>query len=298
MSSKTTKAAGALAASVALVGAIALSGPAAVSASAPTDDNEAAEDRAAGFPDLNALGLTADDRLIAFETRFPRDVFNVGDIELVDDANVIGIDFRVQDGELYAVGDEGGIYTVSTSDASTVKVAELSVALEGELFGVDFNPAADALRIVSDTGQNLRYSFPAGTTTVDGPLTYPGPPPVTGTGVTAVAYTNNDLDANTATSLFAIDTNLDQVVLQAPANAGSLSATGKLTIDAETEAGFDIYSRIKDGRAKEVTGFASLSQDGRYRVFKVDLLSGEVRRSRPFPLDNQPVDIALYLDQR
>ena len=31
--------------------------------------------------------------------------------------------------------------------------------LEGENFGVDFNPAANALRIVSDTGQNLRQPF-------------------------------------------------------------------------------------------------------------------------------------------
>lgn len=155
--------------------------------------------------------------------------------------------------------------------------------------------------MISDTGQNLRHDVNTDATTVDGTLTYPAVPPgepTTGTGITAAAYTNNDLDPNTATTLFVIDTNLDQVVLQSPANAGSLAATGKLTVDAETQAGFDIYSRIKDGRAKEVTGFASLSVDGRYRVFKVDLLSGEVGRSRGFPIGDQPVDIALPLNQR
>jgi hypothetical protein len=30
------------------------------------------------------------------------------------------------------------------------------IVLSGTEFGVDFNPAADALRIVSDTGQDLR----------------------------------------------------------------------------------------------------------------------------------------------
>lgn len=295
MSSKSTKVGGALAAAVALVAAMALSGPAAVSASEPADESD---DRISGQPDLNAIGITADDRLIAFETRFPKDVFTIGGVVLAEDDSVIGIDFRVQNELLYAVGSEGGIYVVDTGDASTLKVSQLTVELEGEQFGVDFNPAADALRVVSDTGQNLRHSIPTGTTTVDGTLTYPGPPPTTGTNITAVAYTNNDLDANTATTLFAIDTNLDQTVIQAPANAGQLSATGKLTIDAGTVAGFDIYSRIKDGRAKEVTGFAALSQDGRYRVFKIDLLSGETRRSRGFPQDLQPVDIALYLNQR
>jgi len=32
--------------------------------------------------------------------------------------------------------------------------SQLTVPLEGSFFGVDFNPAANALRIISDTGQN------------------------------------------------------------------------------------------------------------------------------------------------
>lgn len=300
MSSKSTKVAGVLAAAVGLVAAMALSGPAAMSAPAPVEDADNAEHKLSGRPDLKSVGITADDRLIAFGTKFPRAVFTIGDVVLADDASVIGIDYRVQNNLLYAVGDEGGIYTVSTDDASTEKVSQLTVELDGEFFGVDFNPAADALRVISDTGQNLRHSVNTGTTTLDGTLTYPAVPPgdpTTGTGITAAAYTNNDLDPNTATSLFVIDTNLDQVVLQSPANAGSLASTGKLTVDAGTQAGFDIYSRIKAGSTKEVTGFASLSVDGRYRVYKIDLLSGEVRRSRGFPINDQPVDIALPLNQ-
>ena len=65
----------------------------------------------------------------------------------------------------------------------------LSVALTGTNFGVDFNPAADRLRVISDTGQNLRHDLTAGTTTVDG-LTYP-PATTPATGVTGAAYTNN-----------------------------------------------------------------------------------------------------------
>ena len=36
------------------------------------------------------------------------------------------------------------------------------VALAGTAFGVDFNPRADLLRIVSNTGQNLRVNLQAG----------------------------------------------------------------------------------------------------------------------------------------
>jgi hypothetical protein len=53
-------------------------------------------------------------------------------------------------------------------------------------------------------------------------------PPATGParGVTA-AYTNNDLNADTATTLFDINTTTDQVVIQSPANNGTLAPTGQ-----------------------------------------------------------------------
>ena len=76
--------------------------------------------------------------------------------------------------ELYGLGDGGGIYTLDTSTAEA-KVTELTVDLQGDFLGVDFNPAANALRIISDTGQNLRHPF-AGPlqfqTQTDTPLNY------------------------------------------------------------------------------------------------------------------------------
>jgi hypothetical protein len=79
----------------------------------------------------------------------------------------------VANNQLYGVGDAGGVYTVNDRNARATKVGQLSVGLQGTNFGVDVNPAADALRVISDTGQSLRFSFAAGTTTVDGTLTYP-----------------------------------------------------------------------------------------------------------------------------
>jgi hypothetical protein len=50
-------------------------------------------------------------------------------------------------------------------------------------------------------------------------------------GLTGAAYTNNDAAPNggaTATTLFDVDTSLDQVVIQSPPGNGILVATGKL----------------------------------------------------------------------
>jgi hypothetical protein len=64
------------------------------------------------------------------------------------DASLVGIDFRVQDGQLYGVGDGGGIYTIDTTNAKATLVSSLTVALDplATSFGVDFNPAAESTR--------------------------------------------------------------------------------------------------------------------------------------------------------
>ena len=68
----------------------------------------------------------------------------------------------------------------------------------GTSFGFDFNPAVDRIRIVSNTGQNLRFNPNDGVVNVDGNLN-PGTP-----SISAAAYTNNFAGTAT-TSLFAID---------------------------------------------------------------------------------------------
>ncbi len=46
-----------------------------------------------------------------------------------------------------------------------------SRTLSGTEFGIDFNPLADRLRVVSDTGQNLRIDVDSGATITDTALT-------------------------------------------------------------------------------------------------------------------------------
>jgi hypothetical protein len=203
----------------------------------------------------------------------------------------------VQDGKLYGVGDQGGVYTVSAKSAKATKVSQLTATLQGMSFGVDFNPAANRLRVISDTGQNLRHNIDdgatAGTTATDGSLTYP-PATATVTGVTGAAYTNNDLDAATATTLYDLDTTLDQIAIQAPANAGTLSPTGKLGVDAGTDAGFDVYSDLKNGKTNSVTGFATLQANGKSSLYRINLITGEASLRGSFPI---PVsDLAIALD--
>ena len=247
---------------------------------------------------LMAVGLTADQRLICFSEKKPGDARAIGTVSgLMTGDMLVGIDFRVKDGMLYGVSKAGGVYQIDTASGAATKVSQLTVALEGAQFGVDFNPAADRLRIVSDTGQNLRHNIGSGgVTIVDGALNY-----TAGTaalGVTGSAYTNNDLNAATATTLFALDTTLDQVALQSPPNGGTLAATGKLGMDASAVAGFDIYNRVRDGASVGADALAVLgTAGGDGALYSVDLLTGKATARGSFARGDQVTDIAIPLNQ-
>jgi hypothetical protein len=247
---------------------------------------------------LVIVGLTQDQRLIAFSERFPSFPLPLVRVNgLTMDARLVGIDYRPANGTLYGLGNAGGIYTLDRSGTATLR-SRLDQPLTGSSFGVDFNPTVDRLRVVSDTGQNLRVNVDTGATTLDGTLNYVGPPPVGAMGVTGAAYTNNDADPNTATTLYCLDTMLDQIVVQAPPNAGSLNPTGRLTVDAGSSVGFDIYSHLRDGTTTDVEAFASLVVGGQTRFYEVNLITGRARLRGSFRSQDQVIDIAIPLNQR
>lgn len=247
---------------------------------------------------LLVFGLTADQKLVRFRAAAPQLVRAVGPIAGLakTDTALVGIDFRVQDGKLYGLGNGGGIYTIDTGTAQATLVSQLTVPLDGKSFGVDFNPAANALRIVSDTGQNLRHPFAgatAGQTQTDAPLNYTAG--MTATGITGAAYTNNDLDANTGTTLFDLDPSRNQVAIQSPPNNGSLVPTGSLTVDPDSPVGFDIYTRLNNGVASNNSGFASLVVNGMTGFYRVNVLTGKASPIGDFK--DAVIDIAIPLDQ-
>ena len=256
---------------------------------------------AAGTPaaPLTITALVEGTELVTFSTDNPAIRENRTVTGLRGDRSLVGIDYRMQDGELYGVGDAGGIYTLDGSGGAN-KVKQLSVALQGERFGVDFNPAANALRIVSDTGQNLRQPFadPAARTAEDKALTNPAAPPATGSvpaeGVGGAGYTNNDTDAATATALFVLDTEADRLSIQSPANAGTLAPVGSLGVDAGAVAGFDVHSPVPGGPSTDMLALATLQVDDRYGLYEIDLLTGKAERLGE--LAGPVVDIAIPID--
>ena len=266
-------------------------GEEAVPAPAPEQEAPAGQPGGdSGQAPVNIVGLTDDNRLVEFssDNPAPRETGTISGLG-EGDTRLIGIDYRAADSRLYGVGDRGGIYTVEPSGQAT-SVGRMTIAPEGTNFGVDFNPAADALRVVSDTGQNLRQPMattPLPATVADTQLTYPA---------AGAAYTNNDTDPNTATTLYDLDTTLDQIALQSPANSGLLAPTGKLTVNAGPSVGFDIYSTSTGGSITGQQAFATLPVNGQHGLYRITLFSGKAEQVGS-GLDRNMVDIAIPLNQ-
>jgi hypothetical protein len=89
-----------------------------------------------------------------------------------------------------------------------------------------------------------------------------------------------------------VDTTGDQVAIQSPANAGLLAATGTLGVDADagSDAGFDIHYR-PDGASADGRGLAALKVNGRYRLYRVELLTSRARLVGAFPASRQVTDL-------
>lgn len=185
---------------------------------------------------------------------------------------VLGLDFRPLNGQLYGLTSNSRIITLNASSGASAAVGTLSIPLSGTDFGFDFNPTVDRIRIVSNTGQNLRYNpnDPSLPVVIDGNLN-PGMP-----HVTAAAYTNNFAGA-TSTMLFDIDVNTDKLYLQNPPNNGVVTEIGSLGVNVNNSSGFDIGGTSG-------TAWAVLSVKGNSTLYTINLTTGTATEKATFEL--------------
>jgi hypothetical protein len=224
-------------------------------------------------------GVTDDNRLVRFDSDAPGDVTSGVTINgLGNGENVVGVDVRPANDHIYVTTTANRILQVNPTTGAT-RVFSSTPALTGALFGVDFNPVSDALRIVSDAEQNLRVVFPAGTGFTEAPLQYAAGDAGAGTNptVTASAYTNSAPDATT-TTLYGIDVARDVLVRQDPPNAGTLTTVGPLGFDASDAAGFDVAVAGN-------TAYAAITRQGvsTPELYRIDLNTGAATAATSAP---------------
>jgi hypothetical protein len=231
----------------------------------------------------DTYGVTSDHRLVHFQrsTGDIRSAIELSGMGARDD--IVGMDFRPANGVLFVLSREGTLYALNPERGALMVMTSLMAdpadttspfsGLEGEVFGVNFNPVADRLRIVSDSGQNLRVNVETGATFTDAPLN-PGTP-----SVAAASYSNSFVNS-CRTQLFVIDNSTNTLFLQNPPNDGVLTEIGP--VGGPDAAGAPIGFEI-------VTGGGAITfwpDDDGAALYDIDVSSGELENPRVLELDS------------
>jgi hypothetical protein len=180
-------------------------------------------------------------------------------------AELLNIDFRPSTGQLYGLTTDNRVVTINPDTGAITGSQNLSTTLNGNSFGFDFNPAVDRIRIISNTGQNLRVDPSTGVAIIDTPL-------AGGQSIVGAAY-NNILGGTT--TLYTIDSINDVLNIQNPPNAGTQVEVGPLMagdvqIDTTDRVGFDIGPDNVAYAALNEIGF-SLSD-----LYTINLQTGDI----------------------
>lgn len=218
----------------------------------------------------DTVALTVSGSVLSFDRATPAALKgSIAVSGLLPNEKLVGLDVRPADGLLYALSNQARLYTLNAATGVATFKAALAAAtgddnpytaLTGSQFGVDFNPVADRLRVVSDTGLNLRIDVTTGATITDGVINGAA------AAITASAYTNA-VAGTTSTQLYSLDAAGGQVYLQDPPNNGTLTAPIALGGTFAGANGFDIDARNN-------TAYAALTSAGSTALYTVPLTAG------------------------
>jgi hypothetical protein len=238
--------------------------------------------RAADF-----VALTADNRLVAFNSDARRAAAPVA-IRGVD-GSVLGIDVRPANGMLYALSSTSKLYTVDPRTGQATLASTLDKSWDGGgRTVVDFNPAADRLRVMGMNGNSFRINVETGAAAVDGSLKYEAGTPLAGSmpRVTAGAYRNN-VAGTQATALYTIDTLAGSYNLQAPPNDGVQKPIARLDVSLPPATGFDIETAKDSAGGETNTGWILAGG----RLHRIDVQTGAL--SLVGPVANLPANVEI-----
>jgi Domain of unknown function (DUF4394) len=161
---------------------------------------------------------------------------------------ILGIDVRPADGMIYGVAGDGSIVTIDAKSGQATPKSKLSEMLKpGVTPTIDFNPAADRLRVMGSDGTSLRINVDDGKATVDGSHKYKEGDANAGKTpkVVAGAYSNS-VKGTKATTLYNVDATTGALVTQAPPNDGVLNTIGSLGMAISGPVAFNIVNTGED----------------------------------------------------
>lgn len=208
---------------------------------------------------VNAYAVDNQNRLISFNLNEPGFTAGIKITNLQPGESIVGLDIRPDNEVMYGLGSSNHLYYIDKETGVATRVNPVfTTALSGTSFGFDINPYTKEIRVISNTGQNLRVDPILGRMVIDGDIN------PAGLGISACAYSNNVNGALT-TELYAIGSTTNMLYKVYP-NSGVVIDVGPLGVDVDADIGFDIAGVNK--------GYALVTTDRYSKLYSVNLSTG------------------------
>ena len=242
----------------------------------------------------NIFAVTTTNQLIQFNAGQPQKTLSSKPLTgLAAGDTLLGIDYRVAQGQLYGLGASGQLYRIDTKTGTASAIGTPNaLPKEGATeWAFDFNPTVDRIRVANDAGFNLRLHPDTGAIVdgnpneagvqFDGRLAYDAADANAGKtpAVVAAGYTYNK-ENDKITTNYALDGRQGVLVhqgtkegVQPPVspNTGKLYTVGSLGIGPFERATLDI-SDLSNATYSAVTA------GGKSTWYRIELASGKATR--------------------
>jgi hypothetical protein len=191
-----------------------------------------------------AVGLRGDSTLVFFDTAAPS---RARTVEVSGFGRLAGLDLRPSNGALMAVAMDGAIIRIDPDTGAATRTGAIigpMPAGDGPVV-VDFNPAADKLRLMRGT-TNHRVDVDSGKLTVDGSLAFEENDmhAIEAPNIVAAAYSAG-YGRPDKTAMYDVDATIGALIRQTKPNDGTLAAIGKFGIPAAQTYAFDIATNAE-----------------------------------------------------
>lgn len=248
-------------------------------------------------PGAPSFALTANGQLLRFTTNAPQTTAASTILGVAIGETLVDLDLRPATGQLYALGvntltDAATLYIIEPTTGGATPVGSVGgisfagVELPATGWAIDFNTAADRLRVVNANGLNFRINQLTGTAVDSDANPNNGNTPDAAlngetTSLSGVAYTNSAGQA--FTSLYGLEPVSNTLYLSSSPNAGTYGVVAGVTLngnalDFGASTGLDIQVHVQTAASNmPVTSgvaYASLEVAGSVHLYTIDLVTG------------------------
>lgn len=187
--------------------------------------------------------------------------------------SLIGIDVRPANQVVYGVGSSSRLYTINPLTGVATQVGTAGAfALSGTSFAVDFNPVPDRIRVISNTGQNLRLNPNDGSLAATDTAITPA-----GVTITGAAYDRNGPGVG-VTTLYAIDSTNGVLTTVGSINGSPNSPNGGVV--GPTVGSLGLGTALDPRLGFDISGlnnsntFATILTGGTDKLYSINLSTG------------------------